>query len=75
MTPTSFDMRLAPDANGFFVGDYEGLSALGTKFTRSGRSPTTPAPTCSPRHCRRHSLKRATGLQQPRATCLPQPSR
>ena len=25
-------MRLAPDANGCFVGDYEGLSALGTTF-------------------------------------------
>jgi hypothetical protein len=32
LTPQSFNMRLAPDANGFFVGDYEGLSALGTKF-------------------------------------------
>jgi hypothetical protein len=32
VTPTSFDMRQAPDANGFFVGDYEGLSALGTTF-------------------------------------------
>jgi hypothetical protein len=32
VTPQSFDMRQAPDANGFFVGDYEGLSALGTTF-------------------------------------------
>jgi hypothetical protein len=32
VTPTSFDMRLAPDANGYFVGDYVGLSALGTTF-------------------------------------------
>jgi hypothetical protein len=32
LTPQSFNMRLAPDANGFFVGDYEGLSALGTTF-------------------------------------------
>lgn len=32
VTPTSFDMRSAPDANGYFVGDYEGLSALGTTF-------------------------------------------
>jgi hypothetical protein len=32
VTPTSFDMRKAPDANGYFVGDYEGLSALGTTF-------------------------------------------
>jgi hypothetical protein len=32
VTSSSFDMRLAPDANGYFVGDYEGLSALGTTF-------------------------------------------
>jgi hypothetical protein len=32
LTPQSFNMRLAPDANGLFVGDYEGLSALGTTF-------------------------------------------
>jgi hypothetical protein len=32
VTPTSFDMRTAPVANGLFVGDYEGLSALGTTF-------------------------------------------
>ena len=32
VTPTSFDMRSAPDANGYFVGDYEGLSSLGTTF-------------------------------------------
>jgi hypothetical protein len=32
LTPQSFDMRQAPDANGFFVGDYEGLTALGTTF-------------------------------------------
>jgi hypothetical protein len=28
----SFDMKTAPDAEGFFVGDYEGLDAMGTKF-------------------------------------------
>ena len=32
LTPESFDMRQAPDANGFFVGDYEGLTALGATF-------------------------------------------
>lgn len=32
VTRTSFDMRKAPNANGLFVGDYEGLSALGTTF-------------------------------------------
>jgi hypothetical protein len=28
----SFDMRTAPNAGGFFVGDYEGLDAIGTTF-------------------------------------------
>jgi Neuraminidase (sialidase) len=32
VTPESFDMRQAPVARGYFVGDYEGLSALGTTF-------------------------------------------
>ena len=32
LTPTSFDMRAAPIARGYFVGDYEGLTALGTTF-------------------------------------------
>jgi hypothetical protein len=32
VTSQSFDMSLAPDARGYFVGDYEGLSALGTTF-------------------------------------------
>ncbi len=32
VTPESFDMREAPDARGYFVGDYEGLSAVGTTF-------------------------------------------
>jgi hypothetical protein len=27
-----FDMRTAPDANGFFVGDYEGLATSGRRF-------------------------------------------
>jgi hypothetical protein len=32
LTPQSFDMRTAPDANGFFVGDYEGLTNTGNNF-------------------------------------------
>jgi hypothetical protein len=32
VTPESFDMRQAPVARGYFVGDYEGLSAVGTTF-------------------------------------------
>jgi hypothetical protein len=32
LTPTSFDMRLAPVARGFFVGDYAGLAAVGQTF-------------------------------------------
>jgi hypothetical protein len=32
LTQQSFDMRTAPDANGFFVGDYEGLTNTGNPF-------------------------------------------
>ncbi len=32
MTPSSFDMRAAPFARGYFVGDYEGLAATGHTF-------------------------------------------
>ncbi len=32
VTPTSFDMSKAPVARGFFVGDYEGLAAVGNSF-------------------------------------------
>jgi hypothetical protein len=32
ITPTSFDMRTAPDAGGFFTGDYEGLDSRGNLF-------------------------------------------
>ena len=32
VTPASFDMRSAPFAGGFFVGDYLGLAATGTTF-------------------------------------------
>jgi hypothetical protein len=33
LTRRPFDMRTAPDANGFFVGDYEGLAATSRDFT------------------------------------------
>jgi hypothetical protein len=33
LTPTSFDMRSAPYAGGYFLGDYEGLDNFGTTFT------------------------------------------
>ena len=33
LTPRAFDMRTAPDANGFFVGDYTGLTATPRVFT------------------------------------------
>jgi hypothetical protein len=32
LTPASFDMRTAPDARGFFVGDYEGLASIPRTF-------------------------------------------
>ena len=32
ITPTSFDMLTAPFASGFFVGDYEGLTNIGSTF-------------------------------------------
>lgn len=32
ITPTSFDMESAPDARGYFVGDYEGLTHVGNGF-------------------------------------------
>ncbi len=32
LTPSSFDMRAAPVARGFFVGDYTGLAAAGQTF-------------------------------------------
>src|SRR6266508_4390196 len=33
LTPTSFDMRTAPYAGGYFTGDYEGLDNFGATFT------------------------------------------
>jgi hypothetical protein len=32
ITPTSFNMRTAPNAGGFFTGDYEGLATVGIDF-------------------------------------------
>jgi hypothetical protein len=32
VTDESFDMRTAPDALGYFVGDYEGLTSMGRRF-------------------------------------------
>ena len=32
MTTTSFDLRAAPFARGYFLGDYEGLAAAGNGF-------------------------------------------
>jgi hypothetical protein len=32
ITPTSFNMRNAPVARGFFTGDYEGLATIGNEF-------------------------------------------
>ena len=32
ITPVSFDMRTAPDAGGFFTGDYQGLDSRGNTF-------------------------------------------
>ena len=47
MTPTSFDLRAAPNARGFFLGDYTGLAAAGNRFkalfgqtTRAASNPT-----------------------------------
>jgi len=33
LTPASFNMRTAPYAGGYFVGDYEGLDSFGSTFT------------------------------------------
>jgi Neuraminidase (sialidase) len=32
LTPTSFNMEAAPISRGFFLGDYEGLTAIGNDF-------------------------------------------
>lgn len=60
VTPTPFDMRQAPVARGFFVGDYIGTAAAGQVFTpfltQAGPTDTYsatvaapfPAPTITP---------------------------
>jgi hypothetical protein len=40
LTPVSFDMRSAPDALGYFVGDYTGLDHAGTVFHPAWVGPT-----------------------------------
>jgi hypothetical protein len=42
VTTSSFNMRRAPDAGGFFTGDYEGLDNIGTAFTSFFSQPTEP---------------------------------
>ncbi len=48
VTPASFDMRAAPTAGGYFVGDYEGLASIGNDFaalfvTSPGSPPSADA--------------------------------
>ena len=48
VTPASFDMRAAPPAGGFFVGDYIGLTSSGDDFaslfvTSPGAAPSADA--------------------------------
>jgi Neuraminidase (sialidase) len=46
ITPTSFDMQQAPDARGYFLGDYEGLDNIGADFLSffaRGNSSTDPS--------------------------------
>jgi hypothetical protein len=48
VTPKSFDMRAAPPAGGFFIGDYIGLSSRGNEFaslfiTSPGDAPSADA--------------------------------
>jgi hypothetical protein len=32
LSPTSFDIEIAPDARGYFLGDYQGLASFGNTF-------------------------------------------
>jgi hypothetical protein len=50
LTPSSFDMESAPDAGGYFVGDYEGLAHAGNAFLPFFVAVATTAaqPTTSP---------------------------
>jgi hypothetical protein len=50
ITPVSFDMRL-PRMQGFFVGDYVGLSSIGDDF--ASLLVTSPAPFPQPMHSSR----------------------
>jgi hypothetical protein len=36
LTTSSFDIEQAPNANGYFLGDYEGLTAMGTNYNSFG---------------------------------------
>jgi hypothetical protein len=41
LTDDSFDMRKAPIAGGYFLGDYSGLQAIGSKFYAAFVTTTT----------------------------------
>ena len=75
LTPNSFDMRTAPFAEGYFVGDYEGLDNAGNAFTplfviaNNGDASTTgptrcSAPPADPERPRRPCVRTA-GLARP----------
>jgi hypothetical protein len=42
LTPVSFDMEAAPISRGFFLGDYEGLTAIGNDFLAFFATATGP---------------------------------
>ena len=76
VTPTPFDMRTAPVARGYFIGDYEGLSALGTTFypfwseSRSSGTDIVASTLQAPSH------RRPTRRQRPKVpACLGLPDR
>jgi hypothetical protein len=62
LTPTSFDMRQAPDAGGFFLGDYAGLDNAGNQF--HALYPVTTAVADNPTDM---IAQRATGAGSPDA--------
>jgi hypothetical protein len=77
LTPAPFDMRAAPDARGFFVGDYEGLTEAGGPFVPvfvqanagDAASPTdvfstTVSPASAPQVSRAVSRARALTVQR-----------
>ena len=49
ITPTSFEMESAPDAFGYFVGDYEDSRTWATDSWPSSSSPTSPTQASRPR--------------------------